>query len=132
MSLLKDVYYNFMWFLYGDAAVPPQYRIGPMDLAAPLREIDASIDIYLEERRRREWIRKRLWYNGPHKDCCPKCLQAGYIMGLRRTCRLDLLAEYPEIIETYEELVKDGLVGSAPFSSSRARQSPAQRPLAKK
>lgn len=133
MSLLNDVYYNFKWFLCGDAAVPPQYRLDDPEALRRHRErfrnFDAEIEATLgldeqsilerearqDRERRRHWVRDRLWYNGPHKDCCQKCLQAGYVMGLRRAGRLDLLAEYPKIIETHEELVTDGLIARDPI-----------------
>jgi hypothetical protein len=60
--------------------------------------------------RRQRWFRDRLWHNGAHAQCCPKCLQAGYVMALVRANRLDLLGEYPELIAVYKELLRDGIL----------------------
>lgn len=64
----------------------------------------------LERQRRRSWVRSRLWHNGRHANCCMRCMQAGYVMALLHADRLDLMAEYPELISVYEELVRDGMI----------------------
>jgi hypothetical protein len=63
-----------------------------------------------DDHRRQNWLHARLWHTGPHAQCCPKCYQAGYILALVRAGRIDLLAEYPELITVYEELVRDGFI----------------------
>jgi hypothetical protein len=63
-----------------------------------------------EERRRKEWVLKRLWHNGPHAHCCKRCMQAGYVMALLHAGRLDLMSEYPELNGVYEELLRDGMI----------------------
>jgi len=73
----------------------------------------------MEDDQRRRWFRNRMWHNGPHGHCCSKCLQAGYVMALVRIGRLDLLAEYPELIAVYEELQRDGMLRSLPPSRLR-------------
>ena len=87
----------------------------------PVEEVTASIwrhienglrhaDQQVEDRKRQEWFTSRLWHNGAHAQCCPKCLQAGYVMALVKTGRLDLLGEYPELIALYQELRRDGML----------------------
>lgn len=63
-----------------------------------------------ENQKRRRWFADRLWHNGPHHHCCPRCLQAGYVIALVRVGRLDLLGEFPELIVVYEELQRDGML----------------------
>ena len=64
----------------------------------------------LEDERRQAWFTARLWHNGPHAACCPKCMQAGYVLALVRCDQLHLLGEHPELITVYEELVRDGMI----------------------
>lgn len=76
-----------------------------------------------QKQRRKDWVRSRLWHNGAHRKCCPRCFQAGYVMALLRTGRLDLLAEYPELVMVYEDLVRDGYIKTeAPPFRARAEQ----------
>ena len=81
-----------------------------MDPFHQVDAINASFEQLFDASDRREWIRGRLWHNGPHAQCCKKCLQAGYTMAMVRANRLDMLGEYPELIAVYEELVKDGMI----------------------
>jgi hypothetical protein len=74
------------------------------------QHINAHFDTRIQDERRRQWFTSRLWHNGEHSNCCPKCLQAGYVMALVHTDRLDLLGEYPELITLYEELRRDGML----------------------
>lgn len=77
----------------------------------PLSVFEMSADME-ESRRRKQWLRQRFWHNGPHANCCPKCLQAGYVMALVNVNRLDLLGEYPELVGVYEELLRDGMLAT--------------------
>jgi len=63
-----------------------------------------------EDWKRQEWFSNRLWHNGPHANCCKKCLQAGYVLALVRANRIDLLGEFPELIKVYEELRDAGML----------------------
>ena len=58
-----------------------------------------------ERRRRRDWIHDRLWWNGSHRDCCPRCFQAGFVVALVETGRTDLILKYPELAQVYDELI---------------------------
>lgn len=80
--------------------------------------------------RRKAWVRSRLWHNGKHANCCRGCFQAGYVMALLRAGRLDLLAEYPELIRVYEDLQRDGYLNTqAPFPFSSRPPRAASRAL---
>ena len=71
-----------------------------------------------EERRRRDWLRKRLWHNGEHANCCKKCFQAGYVIAAALAERTDLIAKYPELIPVFHELSRNGMVETA-FAKTR-------------
>jgi hypothetical protein len=96
---------------------------GPLRFPDPIAILNAEED----ERKKQNWIRDRLWHNGPHASCCKKCLQAGYVLALVRTTRLDLIGEFPELLAVYEELQHDGMLqqmaSSAAPASSTARRS---------
>jgi hypothetical protein len=98
----------------------------PLRFPDPIAILAAEED----ERKKQKWIRDRLWHNGPHASCCKKCLQAGYVLALVRTSRLDLIGEFPELLAVYEELQHDGMLrrmtsSAAPASSMRRRSRPA-------
>jgi hypothetical protein len=99
-----------------------------MFLNDPLRFPDpiAILNAEEDERKKQKWIRARLWHHGPHAGCCKKCLQAGYVLALVRTSRLDLIGELPELVGVYEELQHDGMLrqmtsSAAPASSTTRR-----------
>jgi hypothetical protein len=79
----------------------------------PIIALDSLIESREDDRERRQWLRNRLWHNGPHADCCKKCFQAGYVIALARANRADLISEFPELVAVFKELAKDGLLSAA-------------------
>ena len=88
-----------------------------------LGEFDSDMRAYraysqrkLDDTLRDAWFKRRLWWRGPHKDCCPKCFQAGFVTAILETGQTDLLAKYPELIAVYEELIGKTVRATEPCS----------------